>query len=558
MIRNLHIENYVLIDRLDISPEKGLNIITGETGAGKSILLGAVALLLGERADGSVMGRDDRNCLLEAEFDITDRKAEIDRLLDENGIERSANDDTLVIRRVISPNGRSRSFVDDYPATLSLLKALGGLLVDIHSQHQTLLLGDSGFQMEVVDAVAGTHEPLKEYTNLFERVNTLKRSYAELQERAAESRKEEDYLRFQYEQLQSAKLVKGESEALENEHQTLSNAAQIGEALFAGTDALSDGETSAVARIKQAKTAVGRIAGYLRNGEQLNDRLESLLIETKDIFGELEMLREQVQENPARLAEVEARLDLLLTLQQKHGLQNEEELIALRDEIGAKLQTIENSDEELTALKKEVEEAVADARKAADGISRKRKTAIPGIEKIVRECLTDLGIPNGQFRIELTTGGELRRNGTDEVAFLFSANKGNAPERIEKVASGGEMSRLMLALKKVVAGHKAMPTLIFDEIDSGVSGSVADRMGEIMQEMGRTMQVLNITHLPQVASKGDHHFFVYKEHGEAHTNTRIVKLSEEERIRQIAVMLSGSSVTEAAVSQAKELLKSGR
>ena len=548
MITKLHIENYILIDFLDIDFQEGLNIITGETGAGKSILLGAIGLLLGNRADSSA-AKSGSNCVIEAVFSL--KGYDLQSLFDELELEY---DDETIIRRVISSSGKSRAYINDLPVQLSTLKTVGEKLIDIHSQHQTLLLGDNHFQMEVIDCVSDTGTLTEQYAEIYAETQRLKNRLEELFTEASQAKRDEDYLRYQYEQLDKARLKPGEQEELEQRQQILAHASEIKEVLSSASCILNENDNSVLVSLKSVLNSLSRLENVSPKAGELASRLETAFYELKDIEAELSSLSESIDTDPQTLEETEQRLDLFYSLEQKHHANSLEELIAIRDEIEAKLQVIDNSDTRIekcnALLKQKEEQAYALARE----LSSRRSKAIPRIESHIISLLAGLGMADARIKIILTQGDTLLPNGIDTVAFTFSANKGEKLEKIDKVASGGEMSRLMLALKSLIAEHKSLPTIIFDEIDTGVSGNVADKMGEIMERLGHNRQIINITHLPQVASKGKHHFWVYKTADKDTTRTVIKKLSDEERISQIAAMLSGSNVTEAALAQAKELL----
>lgn len=552
MITQLHIENYVLIDSLDIKFEEGLNIITGQTGAGKSILLGAIGLLLGAKADGAIV-KGGAQCVIEAEFEFEDNY--LKPLFEEFDVDYQS---ATTFRRVVSSAGKSRSFINDIPVPLTTLKAIGGALIDIHSQHQTLLLGNNHFQMEVVDCVAGSEPILEEYQKLYATVKEHRAALELLEQEAQSSRRDEEYLRFQYSQLQDARLVPMEKEELEAREAMLSNATQIKEALWGSNLLLSGSDESqpaaALASIKGVINNLEHISNHSTEVAALLERVESAYYELQDIDTELGAISEGIDADPRSLEKLQSRLDLIYSLEQKHHLEGTDALIALRDSLAHKLSLIENSDEQIseakTLLKKSSDAAFALAKK----LSTNRSKALKPIEKHIVDLLEQLGMAGSRITIELTPAGDLMLDGTDTIRFLFSANKGMPLEKIDKVASGGEMSRLMLALKSLMAEHKSLPTIVFDEIDTGVSGSVADKMGEIMERLGMQKQIINITHLPQVASKGSHHYYVYKYDTADGAATMISKLSFEERVDQIASMLSASSVTEAAKAQARELL----
>lgn len=547
MLRSLHIENYLLIDKLCLTLEDGLNIITGETGAGKSILLGAIGLVLGERSDSGVMKQGAQSCIIEAVFDTENAPDKFSEILASNDIEHQRE---LTIRRVITP-AKSRVFINDIPTNLALLKEVSQYLVDVHSQHQTLLVGESSFQIGVVDSIAQNATLLNRYRELFQLKEAASRDIKDALAAIERAKSDEEYLRFQAEQLHDAALKTGEEEELTKEYELLSRAAEVSQRLFETTFSLGDSDSATLITLSASIQEFSKIAPLLDGGEDLLERLNSAMVEIKESYRELSKLRDGVTEDPERQKEVESRLDLISTLQQKHRKRNIDELLELQNEITTKLSVIDNFDDRLNNLRKEEERLTKEATSVAQEISKKRKSVVKTIEKSVISTLVELGILHASFEVVIESGDTLTPTGADTVYFNFSANKNMPLQKIDKVASGGEMSRLMLALKVLMSQHRSMPTLIFDEIDTGVSGRVADKMGEIMEQLAHGQQIINITHLPQVASKGKHHFLVYKENGV----TDIIKLEKEQRIEQIAVMISGSKITDAALSQAKELLK---
>lgn len=550
MITTLHIENYVLIDLLDIEFQRGLNIITGETGAGKSILLGAIGMLLGGRTDSSAVKNGAANCVIEAHFEVADYN--LQPLFDEYDLEY---DDTMTVRRVITAQGKSRSYINELPVTLAQLKSIGERLIDIHSQHQTLLLGDGGFQMDVVDCVAQNEALIADYRDLMASVRDLRARHDAAVEELNRARRDEEFMRYQYEQLAEAKLKAGEKEELEAQEAVMANATQIKEALWESCSLL-DGESDAC-----VLTSLRRVEGVLESISQhstvaadLSERISSAYYELKDISEELSSLDDEISADPSELERLQARLDTIYTLERKHNVEGVEPLIELRDSLAAKLALIDGSDDSIKELAAQLDAQTKKALAVASKLSKRRSAALPGIRKNILSQLSQLGMEGARIEIELTQGKELLYNGIDTIEFMFCANKGGKLERIAKVASGGEMSRLMLSLKSLMASHRSLPTIIFDEIDTGVSGSVADKMGEIMERLSAGKQIINITHLPQVAAKGNHHFYVYKTDKNGVTVTVIRKLSGQERVDKIAEMLSASRVTDAARKQAEELL----
>lgn len=549
MLKRLSVENYALIDQLGIEFAPGLNIITGETGAGKSILLGALGLILGNRADVSALRHDDRNCVIEGEFDLTGYGLE--PLFERLDVDY---DPSSVIRRVITPAGKSRSYINDLPVSLATLKEIGGRLIDIHSQHQTLLLGDSFFQTALVDGVAGHDARLADYKGKYEAWRAAERELAELTRRVEASERDREYLSFQWLQLQDAKLQPGEQEENEALLGELTHAAEIKEALLYAVQRLDADDEGVLTLLKALEQTFGRLQKVYPRAEDFSDRFRGALLDLKDLAGEAASEADRIEADPDRQEQVGQRLDLIYTLQQKHKVDSVAALLELQEEYGRRLASIEASGEQIEALRRQIETLHQEATALAAQITQDRVRAAKDVERYVKEMLAQLGMPAAKLQVEITPASDLRSDGADEIRFLFTANREGALQPIEKVASGGEMSRLMLSLKALVAAHTQMPTLIFDEIDTGVSGSIADRMGEITASLAQKMQIINITHLPQVASKGDHHFWVYKEENSQGTFTHIRKLTPEERIGEIAQMISGSDVTPAAREQARLLL----
>ncbi|MCM1151328.1 MAG: DNA repair protein RecN [Alistipes sp.] len=544
MLRRLRVENYALIDSLILEPDARLNIITGETGAGKSILLGALGLLLGARGDAAAIKETTRNCVVEGTFDLTDRGLE--SFFEENDLDY---DPQTTLTRILTPGGKSRAFVNDLPVQLATLRELGTRLIDIHSQHQNLILSSEDFRTSALDTVAGNNDLLVRYGTQYARTTELKRRLTALREAAAEGRRNEEWLRFQTEELTAADLRAGEQAEIEEELAVLENADRIGEALTGLRNALDADETGVLSQLKSAETALAHIHAHYPAAGEYAARIRSVIEELKDIDGSAAADSERIEADPARLAKLASRLDLLISLQQKHHAADEEELIALRDRCTAQLAAIDHGDETIAEAEAALQEALAKTQALARQLHEARAKAAPVFGEAIRKTLARLGMPETTFEIVLTPT-EPGRTGADEVEFLFSANAGAQPRAIEKIASGGELSRVMLALKALLASRMQLPTIIFDEIDTGVSGRIADAMGEIIAQLSATMQVVDITHLPQVASKGTAHFVVSKREG----RTTIARLTAEQRVEEIAKMLSGNTVTEAAMQQARILL----
>lgn len=549
MLRTLTVENYVLIDRLEMELDRSLNIITGQTGAGKSILLGALGLLLGNKAEGGAMRDESRNCVIEGQFDVEGYGLE--SFFDENDLDY---DPSLTIRRVITPAGKSRSYVNDLPVGQSVLRELGVRLVDIHSQHRNLILSDDKFRIGVVDSIAGCGAQVGEYCKVYDELQAAERELAQLRAEAERNRRDEEWIRFQVEELTAANLREGELARIEAEQSVLANADAIGEAIVASRNALDDEQVGVLLQLKTIEQAMSGVAATYAPAGELFERVHSALLDLKDVSSELASAAEHVDADPERLSQVVSRIDLIYSLQQKHRVTSEAELIALREKYAAQLQTITSGDERIAALERHIGELRTEALRRADEIHDLRTKAVPAIDAELSATLSELGMPSARFTVDVAAQEELMPTGRDRVSFLFTANMGLAPQPVEKIASGGEISRVMLALKALVARSMQLPTIIFDEIDTGVSGQIADAMGRIISNLSRSMQVINITHLPQVASKGKTHFVVYKEDTLLGAMTSIRQLSARERVDEIAKMLSGSTVTAAAVEQAKCLL----
>lgn len=552
MLTTLTVKNYALIDELHLQFGKKLNIITGETGAGKSILLGALGLLLGQRADSGALLDKTAKCIVEGEFDSKNKAIEDFFQINELDIESR-----ILIRREISKEGKSRAFINDTPVNISQLKELGSLLVDIHSQHETLLLNKSGFQLSVVDSFAGTESDLNDYRSIFSTYKKLSLEIAELKAEEARSKSEQDYITFQFNELAEAELEKGESkDQLEEELRTLSHSEEIRQGLSKLDDAISGGESNLLTAISSAIQIVQSLSKYNSKLESVATRLKSVQIELKDISQESTDISDEVSLDPQRLEIVNERLNILNRLEQKHRVNSTKELIELKNEFEKKLENINSLDERISDLEKEKEKQFIKLLSKADKISIARAKVIPGIETKVKKMLADLGMPNAILKIEqvVLDEEELNQSGKDSIRFLFSANKGVAYSEISKVASGGELSRLMLCLKAIVAKLIDLPTVVFDEIDTGVSGETAFKIGTVMNDLSSSLQLLAITHLPQIASRGEVHFFVYKEVIGKRAFTKVSKLKSEDRIVEVARMLSGDKPTAIAMQNAKELL----
>ena len=545
MLRRLSVSNYILIDSLEIEFDPRLNIITGETGAGKSILLGALGLLLGNKNEGAALRDTQRNCVIEGVFDIA--AYGLRPFFEANDLDYA---DEAVVRRILTPAGKSRAYINDLPVQLAQLREFGSRLIDIHSQHQNLILASEEFRTEALDTVAGNGELRAAYRAKYERLQELQRTCARLRAEADAARRDEEWLRYQAEELTAARLRAGEVAELEAEQAVLANADRIGEAITAVRNAFDGDEIGVLAQVKNAEVEIGRLGGSYPHAADLSRRLRSVLEELKDIAATLAEDGELIETNPERLQKVDDRLNTLYSLCQKHRAADEGELIALRDRYAAQLDAITHSDEELAALQTEIGAARNEAELLASELHRTREQAAPAFAGQIVATLVRLGMPDARFAAAVVDCGALTEGGRDRVEFRFSANRTTPPAAVERIASGGELSRVMLALKALLARRMQLPTILFDEIDTGVSGRIADAMGEIICALAETMQVVDITHLPQVASKGSTHFVVYKRDGETH----IARLTPDERTTEIAKMLSGSEVTEAAMTQARILL----
>ncbi|WP_148360347.1 DNA repair protein RecN [Bacteroides clarus] len=550
MLRSLYIQNYALIEKLDIDLGSGFSVITGETGAGKSIILGAIGLLLGQRADVKSIRRGAAKCVIEARFEIAGYGMQ--PFFEENELEY---EDECILRREVYASGKSRAFINDTPASLVQMKELGEQLIDVHSQHQNLLLNKEGFQLNVLDILAHDEDELAAYQSLHREWKQAQRDLENLIALAGQNKADEDYIRFQLEQLEDAHLTAGEQEELEREADTLSHAEEIKAGLFRAGQVMNSDEGGLLSALKECLNTMSGLQKVYPSAGELAERLESSYIELKDISQEISGKEEEVEFNPARLEEVNDRLNLVYTLQQKHRVSTVDELLALADDYAAKLSNITSSDEQIEELKSRSESLYNKVKKQAAVLTELRTAAAREVEKQMAARLIPLGMPNVRFRVEIGTRKEPGAHGADTVGFLFSANKNGALQNISSVASGGEIARVMLSVKAMIAGAVKLPTIVFDEIDTGVSGEIADRMADIMQEMGDSdRQVISITHLPQIAARGRAHYKVYKQDNETETNSHIRRLTDEERVEEIAHMLSGATLTEAALNNAKALL----
>ncbi|MBR0259826.1 MAG: DNA repair protein RecN [Prevotella sp.] len=551
MLKQLYIKNFTLIDELDIELYPGFSVITGETGAGKSIILGAIGLLLGQRADSKSIKAGADKCIIEAHFDLS--RYHMEAFFEENEIEQDTED--TIIRRELTSAGKSRSFINDTPVGLSQLKELGEQLVDIHSQHQNLLLQKQDFQLSVVDIIAQDAQQLADYEQSFNAYQQAKRQLKELAENIEQGRQQTDFMQFQYDELNNAHLTEGEQEELEQQSETMEHAEDIKSALYETNNALNGEELGTVSQVRKAMLSLQGISKVLPKASELAERLHSCHIELKDIADEVESSMEDVDFDPAELDHINQRLDHLYDLEKKYHADTVSDLIVLRDELKEKLNAIENSDEALAELEAKCELLKGKTRQLADALTKLRQQAAKKIEDQLRQRLVPLGMPNVRFAVNISKG-ELGKSGQDNVSFLFSANTSTPLQPVSQVASGGEIARVMLSLKAMISGAVKLPTIIFDEIDTGVSGKIAEKMAEMMQEMGHMeRQVISITHLPQIAALGSYHYRVSKEETAKGTMSRMVQLTQDERVGEIAQMLSGSDISEAAIQNAKQLLK---
>ena len=551
MLKHLYIKNFTLIDTLDIELHPGFSVITGETGAGKSIILGAIGLLLGQRADSKTIKQGADKCVIEAHFDLS--RYNMESFFTENDIEYDLDD--CIVRRELTASGKSRAFINDTPVQLSMLKELGDRLMDIHSQHQNLLLNKQDFQLNVVDILADDSKELDAYRQTFSEYRKAEQELSQLREDIERNRQNVDFLQFQYQELSSANLKEGELEELEQKSDTMTHSEDIKSALYEADSAFQDEDNGIIRSLRSSISALNGISKVFPDAKELTERMDSAYIELKDIASEISDHLEDIDFDPSELDSVNNRLDKLYDLQKKYRAETIEELITTRDDLQQKLNNIENSDEALESLQASVAKLRADVEKKADSLTKLRIKAAQLIEKDMQGRLVPLGMPNVRFSISITKE-QPGTYGQDKVAFLFSANTSTPLQPVSQVASGGEIARVMLSLKAMISGAVKLPTIIFDEIDTGVSGKIAEKMAEIMQEMGNNeRQVISITHLPQIAALGSTHYKVSKEDTAQGTTTSMTMLTPDERVREIAQMLSGSDVSDAAIQNAKELLK---
>ncbi len=549
MLSNLSIKNYALIDALNVSFTNGFTSITGETGAGKSILLGGLSLVLGKRADLSVLRDEGQKCIIEAEFDI--KKYRLKSFFKSNDLDY---EDLTIVRREILPSGKSRAFINDTPITLVVLSQLGDQLIDVHSQHQTLQLANNDFQLKVIDALGDNTSILETYTDQLNAYKEISVELSELIDFQNNAAKEHDYNNFLLKELEEARLKPGMQEELEEQYEQLNNVENILDQLSKGHQILNDEQTGLLTLLGELKSISNKLSGFGSQYEELHERIQSVVIEVDDISGELESFQSKVEANPNLLEEVSSKLQLLFDLQKKHAVSSVSELLVVKQELTSKVSITENLETTIALKEEELKVAKELLHTSTKSLSDRRRKVIPQLKQQLEESLHTLGMPSASFEIAINPSNDFKSNGRDDLSFLFSANKGMGYGELKKVASGGELSRIMLTIKAILAKYEHLPTMMFDEIDTGVSGEISNKMGDIMAAMSKTMQVFSITHLPQVASKGDHHFKVYKIEEGNSTRTEMRKLSLDERVVELAEMLGGKDVTDSALAHAKQLL----
>ena len=550
MLRNLTIDNYALIDRLDIDFDDGLSVITGETGAGKSIILGALSLVLGSRADSKVALDASSKCVVEATFDVEPYRLEA--LFDELDVDYSAS---TIVRREILPNGKSRAFVNDTPVGLQQLRTLTSRLIDIHSQHENLMLSNSDFQLDIVDTLADTADDLHKYSDLFNRYRDTRQQLRSLRDESDRFLAEKDYIEHQLSELVDANLVDGEQQSLEEEQNLINHSQEVIETLSSIIASLDGEESGVLSLLKSASTHIGRLEKYINRASEFADRINSSFVELKDIASELSSIIESTEFSEERKHFIDDRLNLIYSLQQKHRVSSVTHLLDIQNDFARRLDLIENFDDRISSLQKQIDELEKQLSAAAEHLSERRRAVGSLIEQKTETMLHELGMPNGRFEVSFSVTHDFTSRGRDKIEFLFSANKNRSPQPVAEIASGGEISRLMLVIKSLVAASQALPTIIFDEIDTGISGEIARKMGEIMQTMSASMQVVAITHLPQIASKGKTHYKVFKDESGETTQTRIACLTADERIVEIAEMIAGKNPSRSALDSARELLE---
>ena len=550
MLKQLHISNYALIDELDVSFESGFNVITGETGAGKSILLGALGFALGDRADTNVLFDKDKKCVVEAQFEL--HSEDLKPLFEENDLDFESE---CIFRRELNPQKKSRAFINDTPVALQTMKEIGSQLVDIHSQHDSLLLTDADFQLRLLDDIAQNRDILTDYQAKYGNYNLIKRKLNELKDIATKNTAENDYLKFQLDELDKAQLKEGEYADIEQTLSVMENSEEIKTLLVTANGLLDDSENAILGQVNELSSALSRLKHLLPDTKNLQERIENLKVELKDIAYDLRRKEDETQLDEGQLQSLQERFDLLSRLMMKHRVNDFEELITLRDNLKEKVLAFENIDEAIAKAEKELKENEKQLSSLAKALHDKRCQAAKAFSEKVTALVQQLAMPFAQFQVSVESQTDFGSKGSDEIRFLFSANKGIAVDDLRRVASGGELSRLMLSIKSAVSSYNYIPTLIFDEIDTGVSGEVAAKIGGIMQQMGHSLQLISITHLPQVASQAEHHYFIYKDNDGIRTQSHICVLSPEERVHEIAKMLSNDKVTPEALRAAEVLLK---
>ncbi|WP_282161817.1 DNA repair protein RecN [Ulvibacterium marinum] len=549
MLNNLLIKNYALIDDINVSFTRGFSCITGETGAGKSILLGGLSLVLGKRADLSSLRNEEKKCIVEAEFEI--EKYNLETLFEENDLDYEPK---TIIRREILPSGKSRAFINDTPVTLGILSRLGDRLIDVHSQHQTLRLTENDFQLKVIDALADNKKIVSEYSDKLRDYQNTSKELEQLIEFQKNAIKEHDYNNFLLQELKAAPLETGIQEKLEEQYEQLSNVETILEQLSKGHQLLNDEQVGVINLLLELKQVSGKLSSFGNQFGKLDERIQSIYLEIDDLGSELESYLEQVEANPKLLEETSAKLQLLYDLQKKHGAQDVTELLVIKLELDQKVSATENLEASIAEKEAQLEVKKEALVQISDALGKRRLKVLPELKQQLEKSLASLGMPSATFKLEIRDSQNFKANGKNDLIFLFSANAGTDFGDLKKVASGGELSRIMLSIKAVLAQYESLPTIMFDEIDTGVSGEISNRMGDIMQGMSKTMQVFSITHLPQVASKGDHHFKVYKTEENGTTRTQMKKLNLDERVVELAEMLGGKDLTDSAMAHARQLL----
>jgi DNA repair protein RecN (Recombination protein N) len=550
MLNKLYVRNFALIKELEMNFDRGLTIITGETGAGKSILIGALSLMLGNRADSSNLIRKNSKCIVEGKFNL--KGYNLKSFFQNNDLDYY---NSTVMRREISATGRSRAFINDTPVTLELMKDFGSRLIDIHSQHQTLMLGNNSFQLAVLDSFAGHDGLIEDYKKIYISYREIQNEFEDLTKKAEQHKADFDYYSFQLKQLEEARLVAGEETELKELQELLSHSEEIHDSLAGSSHLIGTAEGSALNNLYEIRRFLQRINDYYPESEQLLQRIESVIIELNDLANEMGNKAGNMDADPAKLEEISSRLDMIYSLMQKHHVDNTPDLIKKKDEIGKIVENIITGDERLEQLRKLLDKTFVLLSERGAQISSNRLEVVDDVEKEMNELLVQLGMPNGRFLVKISASDAFLPVGMDHIDFFFSANKQINPENLGKVASGGELSRVMLSIKSLLTDNKSLPTIFFDEIDAGVSGEVATRVGQILSSMGKRMQVINITHLPQVASQGQKHYHVYKEDTQDSTITHIKLLSNSERLNEVARLLSGNEITKASIDNARELMK---